>query len=462
MENQMITVKNHQQSIPLTMKRMAIYKRSRIVEATDDNEQTYLLFFHLDRYLTYAKTQKKHTNSHIGNAFQSGLTVSFPHPLIDWQITSSTYKKYKFNELFKNLQREYGPQETALIATYFESLIPKEKLANLIEKLCYKERRDGKLLSCYRLYTILKSFSPNHRLVEAFSTDLSFTKYDEQYKHQDENMLAKDPIYIENHLYDQKYSAFDQLSALYRQQARWVDLIAITIAQAAYTKNENDYKKLLTMLHHHFPDVPITEILKDLYTRNLTIASFLQDLINAYLAIGEWENALHLQNQHDLSLTSAQIQSLEAITNKTEMNFDAISPFELQQLIRTIAKVNPTQASKMLHQAICALLEKHKLTYIQNWLSPFNDLPLAQLDIQKIKEMIHIFEEPNQQRRLGELYHYYHQPERAIECMSWDMELYEDDPKPVEWLAKLYSELGMEAEHKAYQQLYVDMVKRSS
>lgn len=466
MQNQTVVVKDKKHSLELKVNRMSIYKQSKIIEATDvqDQDQTYYIFFYHERYLTYATTSKKTgTRSHVIDSFNEGITLNTPHPLIESVVAPyPQFKKQNSSDLFKKLQHEYTPQETALIASYFESFIEKEKIADYVQTLFYKERRDGKLLSCYRIFCILKNFDPNHSLVDAFSRDMEFTKYEGLYKLEDEKVLVKDPVYVEGKLYSNKDDSFQKLATLYQEQNRWIDLVAIYINHVVDTQKTSDYYALKSLFDEHFNGMNFGEVLEDLYTRGLTINSLQQDLLNFYLEHEKLEEVLDLISKHKVTLQPAQSELLTKIVKQTGITPGSIQPEGLQKLFLTLVAANDGQAADILHQAVSSLLNEHTLSYLQEWAQSFRGTPLAEPILKKVDEMNQIVEDPNKQGRLGELYHYFNQPKLAIECMSWDMELREDDPKPVEWLAKLYRELGMDAEHKAYQQLYIDMVKRSS
>lgn len=463
MQNQTIMVKDKKQSIQLKVRRMSIYKQSKIIEATDVQEQTYYIFFYHERYLTYAIPKESSKHSHVINSFKQGITLYAPHPLIASVVSPyPQFKKQSYSDLFKKIQYEYDPQETALIASYFESFISKEKIADYIQTLFFKERRDGKLLSCYRIFSILKDFHPNHSLIDTFSRDMEFDKYEALYKQEDKTILSKDPIYVEEKLYSSKHDSFQKLAALYLEQNRWIDLAAIYIKHVVNTQKTDDYDKLKSLIEEHFNDINGGEILEDLYARGLTIHPLQQDLLNSYMEHEKLDEMLNLISKHKLTLQVSQSQALTKLVKEKGITPGSIQPKGLQKLFLTFVAANDRQAVDILHQAVSSLLNDHTLSYLEEWAQSFRGITLAVPILQMIDEMNQIVEDPNQQGRLGELYHYFHQPKLAIECMSWDMELRNDDPKPVEWLAKLYRELGMDAEHKAYQQLYIDMVKRSS
>ncbi|SFF66798.1 hypothetical protein SAMN05216353_1055 [Halobacillus alkaliphilus] len=460
-----VTVKENKQESQLQVQRMAIFNQCKIIEAVNDQDQTYYLFFHKDQYLNYASAKKLTKRSYVNKAFQKGIVFTPPHPLIDFVLSSQPqFSKRSFNGLFKKLQKYYSLQETALIATYFESFINKEKLSNFIETLFYKERRDGKLLSCYRILYILKDFSPHHRLADAFSGDLDFNRYDERYKNNDETILSSDPIYMEKKLYSSKHhdQSFQKLSNMYDKQGRINDLLAISIQQAVHTQDPKDYAVLHTLIDSRFEDLDRLHLLEDLYKRGLSIETLQQDLLHAYIENEKFKDILKLIHQSGLTLTPHQSGQLVKMVKGNEDAAEELTPEELQMLLGHLLESGDPEAAEILTRAISSLLDEHEISYIKKWGEPLKHYPKAEPIIKKVDLMNELIEDPNQQLKLGELYHEFRQPEKAIECMSFDMELREEDHRPVQWLAKLYHEVGMKEEHHAYKQLYIDMVKRQA
>ena len=70
-----------------------------------------------------------------------------------------------------------------------------------------------------------------------------------------------------------------------------------------------------------------------------------------------------------------------------------------------------------------------------------------------------ISDELDDMQTLGELYYEFRQMDKAIECFDWEMELKPADPKPLQWLAKIYREKGMNQESDIYRQLCVNLQK---
>ncbi|MCP3027934.1 hypothetical protein [Halobacillus sp. A5] len=460
---QTITIKDKKETRSLTVERMIIYKQSRIIEAADDYNQKYCVFFHEDQYLNYV-TPKPHTAyPHITNAIKNGITFTPPHPLIDSQLSATLFKKKSFNDLFALLPKHCSLQETALIATYFEGFIMKEKLVHLIKKLYYQNRRDGKLLSCYRILHILQDLAPDHSVTHSFTRDLQFTKYRDLYKSNDNSVLSRDPIYVEKQAFASlpAQASFQTLDQLYNKQNRQIDLIALHIRLAEHSRLENDYLKLSGLIHEHMPEQE-SHFTEELADRGLTADSFLQDVLNLRLQKGELEPALQLICEQDLALHPDQAERMIEIVKEKDFSAGTLTPKGLQRLLLTVCdSVDERQAGTILYEAFSSMLADRTPEEVQKWGDSLQNITVARPLLAKVKEMNELIEDPNQQLRLGELYHYFHQPQKAIECMSWEMELNNEDPGPVQWLSKLYHEVGMIDEHKAYQKLYVDMVKRA-
>ncbi|MBA2176644.1 hypothetical protein H0266_17285 [Halobacillus locisalis] len=457
-----VTLKAKHQASPVTVDRMTIYEQCQIIEARDDENHRYYLFFHKHHYLNYVSASKRPNSSFVSLAFQRGITFSGSHPLTQ-SLLSPSYKKQNFNTLFETLQHRWGHEETALIATYFHPFIKKPKLAHFIQTLFYKERRNGKMLSCYRILQLLEDFAPNHPLSDAFSGDLQFGQYEQRYKHDDEQLLLQDPIRVEKTLFHNRENtdSYQSLQSLYEKQSRSLEKTALSIDRAVRTQSTGDYEALLPLLSG-YSDEDRLAFLTDLYERGLTTPFFLQDYWDTLIKNHRPERALSLMDEHEIRLTPHQSKTLIDLVRQHPLLSASLSPKSWEVLTSLFMKSDqPAHAKEILQQAISDLLNEYDPPYIVQWARPFESDPALKPIIDKLKEMETLSDDPNHQRRLGELYYEFRQSKRAIECMSWDMELYEKDPQPVQWLAKLYQEEGMQEEHKAYQQLYITMMKQA-
>ncbi|WP_101842868.1 hypothetical protein [Halobacillus sp. Marseille-P3879] len=460
---QTITIKDKNQTDQLQIKRMTVYKQSRIIEAVDQHDLKHYVFFHMDQYLNYVISKPDHSYPYINTAFNNGTTFTAPHPLIDAQLSTTPYKKKSFNDLFAKLPQQRSLQETALIATYFNGFIMKDKLVHLIKKLYYQNRRDGKLFSCYRILHILQDFAPNHSVTHSFVRDLQFTKYAALYKDNDASVLNRDSLYVEKQAFAAlpESDSFQTLDQLYTQQDRWIDRTALHIRLAEQHQNEENYTILKSLIDEYFPESPL-EFMKELENRGVSSKPFLQDSLQLYLDNSQLERALQLICQHDIELSPEQSEQMIRVVKQKDFAAESLTPEGLQKLLLTVCgSVDEEQTDTILYEAFSTMLATQSPEEVKVWASPLKEIKGAEPLLEKVNEMNKLLEDPNHQQRLGELYHFFHQPQKAIECMSWEMELNNEDPGPVQWLSKLYHEVGMIEEHKAYQKLYAHMVKRA-
>ncbi|KGP74129.1 hypothetical protein [Pontibacillus yanchengensis] len=457
-----ISVKDQKHTYTFNLERMTIYKQSKIIEARDAEAQLFYLFFYKDSYINTVKAKELKPNSHAANAFEHGVTFQAPHPLIDATLAASgPYKKHRFNDLFPKLQKQHTLQETTLIATFFESFIKKEQLMKFIKTLYNEDRRSGKMYACYRIYRVAQAFAPTHSWVKSLAGELDFKKYAPLYEKLDASLFEKDPIYVEQFLYENRDTPerFNQLSTFLQQQGRWIDDIALSIDRFNKQQTNELYEAIHEKIKVHFESDELIRLLEDLYERAPNLEPLQQDILDTYLKQDQPERALKLIATHHIELHPSQVKTFDHIVDHIDLESSSVSIEELNTVIGSLFTSIPKQAETLLQKALRMLMKEHSISYIQQWLNPLRDVPEAQQTIAKVDQIQELEDDPNKQLQLGELYYEFNQLNQAIECFSWEMELNEQNPKPVQWLSKLYNELGMNHEAKAYQQLYVDMVK---
>ncbi|KGX86114.1 tetratricopeptide repeat protein [Pontibacillus litoralis] len=458
-----LTVKEQKQKKTFNIHQMLVYKQGKIIELSDAEQQQYYMFFYKNKYLNMVKAKRMKPESFIANAYEDGICFKCPHPFIDTLLSETThYTIHRFNDLFPKLQHQHTNQETALIATFFESFIKKEQLVKYIKTLFYEDRRAGKMFACNRIYRLLETFAPQHTWVRSLAGDLEFKKFDPLYEKMNADLFQRDPIYIESALYDQRHSpsSYEQLSKLFLKQERWLDELVLSIDQLEANQAPELYTHVSEQIHHHYSGQAIMYILEDIHTR-IALPQLKHDLFDTFVKLDEPEKALALIATHKLTLSEKQRHAFHAIIEHIDFNKSSLSIEQLNDVIASLFSIVPIQAESLLSKAITLLIKEHPLSYIQKWLTPMRDLDKAQSIVNKIDQMQLLQEDPNKQGQLGELYYEFQQLDEAIECFSFEMELDEHNPKPVQKLAKLYKELGKEHEAKAYQQLYTDMVKRA-
>jgi hypothetical protein len=447
----------------LYINRMTIYLQSKIIEAFNENNEVYYLFFYKDNFLTSQKATQLKVDSHIVKAFKNGIIFDNPHPLINTLYSScSPLKCLSFDQLLKKLENHFTPQETALILTFFESFIPKKVLFKHIQNIFYQYRRNGQLLAGYKILRILIEFDPTDTWAKPLATSLAYNKYADLYNQFSNNLLKEDPISAEKLLYLQKEidnQAYPQLESILTNDSRWIDLIALLIYKFSVTPSNDHYHALLRLLEEHLNSEEIAGILKDLSVSLPNNHQLYKDLLERFLKLNQAEEALSFLTEHCTELSAPQTDHLESILEKINLEASHVQIEKLNHILLPLFKSEPKKLDKILQKCVTLLLKNNDLKFIKEWLAPLKACQQTLPIIDNVDKIVALSDDPNQQLLLGEFYYQFNQFDKAIECFSWEMELNSTDPKPVQWLSKIYQTIGMEAEYKAYQQLYINMQK---
>lgn len=462
MPKNQLSILDHKEIIPLTIERMTIYLRSIIVETVSANGDLYYLFFYNNIYLTAMKTNRLKINSFVAHSFKKGFTLHSPNPIIFKLVsTDHPYKVHTLTQLTKKLKNPFSPQEIAFILTFFESFISKKILFHEIQEIFYQFRRNGQMFAGYQILRILSEFVPKNSWVRQMMHDLSFKKYTDLYDQFSEKLLEKDRIYAEKMLSNQieKQECFDFLISSLKKDGLSIDVIALHLNRVISMPSSESYHSLLRQLEIYFSKGEICQILIGLSSKLPLLQELQLDLFERLLSLGQFEEAIQLINDRRFPLAALQPESYHTLISHIQLGPNSIHFEKLNELFIPLAASEPEAAEKALQKCVTSLFQNHDITYIQKWLEPIRAKQPSLPIFQKIDKIEQLGNDPNKQMVLGELYYQLMQYDRAIECFSWEMELNQEDPRPVQWLAKIYSKLNMKSEHDAYQQLLVSMNK---
>ncbi|MBS4172771.1 hypothetical protein [Bacillus sp. FJAT-49736] len=464
MDTNQLVIIDHHKPIQLVVERMAIYLQSKIMEAYDEHQQVYYVFFYKDHYLTTAKATQLKRHSYIAQAFKKGIILPANHPFIQMVMsTDHLYKKRTFKQVIEKMENVIPPHELAFLATFFESFIPKKKLFAYIQSLYYEYRRNGQMFKSYRIIQILKDFAPSHSFVKELSNHLDFLKYAKLYQNQSDILFEKDPIFIEKLLFSRMRdeTQFEKLSRLLEEKSRWLDLMAIYIQNLS--SNDTYFPKLLELLEKHLSKEQKIEVLEVLLNQMPNHRHIPQILLQEYFSLGETNKILHLLSSCNLTLN--EFETIEFVHLLEDIDLVDCHEYleKLPLFFIPFFQFQPKKATEFLHNWIIQLLNKkmYSIKDIYALLSPLKKIREAAPILKKVETMKKLADDPDKQLLLGELYYQFKQYDQAIECFSWEMELKAVDPKPVQWLSKIYNELGMKQEYMAYQKLCIDMQKRA-
>lgn len=450
------------QPIRLHLSRMTVYSQSKIIEAFTENNEVYYLFFFKDNYLTARKATRLKLNSHIAKALKYGIIFHHPHPLINSLYSScSPLKSLSFDQLMKKLETQYTPQEKALVLTYFESFTPQKELFKHIQNIFYQYRRNGQLFEGYKIIQVLLDFTPDHSWVKPLAGSLTYKKYADLYKDFSGELFTKDLIFVEKSLFLQKenYPSFQQLKSILSNESRWIDLISLSIYKFSLSPSIDTYQELLQLLEEHLENEDITDVLADLTLSITNFPELYLDLIERFFKLNKVEEAISLMTEQSLELNTLQVRTLENLLENLNLDDSNVQIEKINYILLPLFKSEPQKLEKILRKCVTQLLKSKDINYIKDWLTPQRESQHSLPIIEIVNKMQILSEDPNQQQLLGEFYYQFNQFDKAIECFSWEMELNNTDPKPVQWLSKIYQMIGMKDEYKAYQQLYIEMKK---
>jgi tetratricopeptide (TPR) repeat protein len=460
-ENCTITVLDHHKACQLDIKRMAVYHMFKLIEASDSKKQTFFLIYFKNRFLAAIKPLHFNKRSQLYRAFQNGIVFHAPHPFMNTLIEQNrTSTIQSFQHLLKQWQHQYSSMEIAHFLPLFDSILEKEDIIKLIRDIFYEYRRNGNYFLAYRVIRLLKQYAPENPWIEQMSNDLSFRQYDNIYQNDDalweKDKLMAEQLFFERSTNDEE--AFTKLQSELLEQNRWIDRAALSIRHMLHSRTpEKDYDSLRMTLSSFLSDQDIALVLLQLHQQGAAFPALEYDLFDLLLKLHWYERAINLLFDQHSPMTEFQFQQFSSIMADPAIRMDQIQLEKINTL--PVNKQNAGTIEKTIRLIIPLLLKNHDLNYVKEWLQPFEEQHISLPSAAKINRMLAIQDDPDQQFLLGELYFEFQQPKKAIDCFSWEMELHPNDPKPVQWLAKIYSQLGMTDEAKAYQYMYSSMRK---
>lgn len=460
-QNQII-LNERRKPISLKPERILFYLKGEIIEAISEHQEVYYLFFYEYRFLTAVKGRRIKLRSYIEQAFKEGMVFEAPHPLINkLQSTHRDLQILSLQHLLNKLKLNYSPPEQAYILTLFESFFPKKQLFEAILAHYYEYRRNGQLTSAYQIFRILLDFAPKQSLVKSLANDVYFHKYAVMYKEAAPKILNADPIFAEKLFYagreDEQY--FQLLTAFLEQKSRWLDLLALFLSNHKLALSIDKYRYLTSLLEKHFNEEDSIFILEQLTEKYPSFLPIKHDLVNQYIKTNNTVKLLVLLCEQEIELSHSQLQILGNMLELHETEASLLEPELLKKILKKIMDLFPKKAEDLFKQAIISLLKTYELPFIMEWLKAFKQQAEALPIYAKIETMEKLSHSLDDMQTLGEFYFEFRQFNKAIECFSWEMELYPSETKPLQWLSKAYHELGQQQESEAYQQLCKNLQK---
>lgn len=453
--NQVILYKN-KEVITLKMTRINFYLRSKIIEAWSAEGQVYYLFFYKNTFLTACKAKRIKLRSFIEDSFKKGITFEPPHPIALRSVHSTQpYKVPDSKQLLKKLHNHFSPYEKAFILTFFESFFPKKELYKQIQEIYYHFRRNGQMFASYQIIRILHEFAPKNSWAKQTANLIEYTKYSSLYREYSNELLNKDVISGERLLYNmrEKKNYLDLLKSSLLADGCVLDAAALAIEHFLATPEKSSYQILLERLHMVFSEEEVCEILSDLSSKRPGFPMLQKDLLEKLLNLHRYEEATRLLAEGELPPSALSHKAFDSIVELILFEAPGIHYERLNTFLIPLVHSDPEKAEKVITKCVVLLMKEYDIDYVVNWLAPIKACNPSLSIFEKVEHMKNFKDDPDKQLDLGKLYYEFKLFDQALDCFSWEMELDAANPMPVEWLAKIYKEMGLEHESQAYVQL---------
>ncbi|WP_270182694.1 tetratricopeptide repeat protein [Alkalihalobacillus sp. CinArs1] len=457
-QKQSVTLISNQKPVQLRIERLAIHHRMKILEAVKSNGSKFYLFFYKDDFITGKSIEVK-PESLIEKAFQQGIVLNAPHPLITKFLDPQTIVLKSTKHVLQSIQRKYSPQEVVLIFSYFESFLQKEKIIHLQKKYFYEYRRNGQLRLAFKILMIALYADSTSKWAQDLSNQLDFQKVKSMYEWGGQELQAADSLYAEIATYEDLVSGTPYLASLYKRDGRRIEHAALSLHHYLVSPHDENEKKLPSL------DIPLTNheralLLWNMYSEAPHIPALRKRVFESLIDLNKNTEAINLLLSRQDEISERECEQLLKVFESPQTHLDEIELPLLQNCL--CIEENRRHLPLLLQTLVPKLLERYEIDFVFEWLKPLyednKELPI----LTTIQTMAEIHDDPDKQFQLGKLYHKLRQYNEAIKCFDWEMEMHPTDPTPVQWLTKVYREMGKIEESDAYMSIYTQMQRVSN
>ncbi|WP_157967344.1 MULTISPECIES: hypothetical protein [Paraliobacillus] len=454
-----IELQSNKKTINVTVKQLYLYKQSKVMEAFDEHNNYYYLVFYKDTYMNGMKTDHIKLNSHIHQAFTSGIRIDAEHPIIHHLTKNEKLPLIRFNQLYKKVQQDYSPIETALIFTFFDSFTAEGSATQLLKKTFYDFRRNGKMLKAFQVLKLLAAHDQKNQFAKDMLENMQFQRYATQY--QDYEQLVKiDPLYLESSCFTnlENKIALHYLLMLLHTENRWIDTLIIRTHLLKNKFEEMQWNALEQSLKTFTINEQIT-LLFDIY-QSSQHADIEKALTNKLIGSSHHNDLVVFIMEHNYQPQENQLDQI--VDHLTQADPKVISSYfnhSNQQLVQLSKHLTAKQIETLITPFIKTFLEDYSISEVRKWFTPFHEVEHHFSIEQTLTKMNNLQDDPDNQFLLGELYIKFNQFEKAIDCFKWEIELSPNSTQAIQALANLYKQLGNHTEAKTYQNLLIQTQK---
>lgn len=440
-------------NLTLTPQQLAIYKQSKVLEATDEAGDYFYLFFYKNDFLTGIHADDIDADTHVHRAFTEGLHFEGSHPLTKQLIRA--YNSFHFlpiEKLYKKIQEtSYSQLETALIKTYFDAFSSTDSIHKVLKDTFNHYQRNGQSLAAYQLLNIYLNYDNTNTFARDMISGAQFKNQSKMYQDL-EKLSEKDPIQLESLCFDNLYHTEHVmiLLQLYKEQKRWTDELALRIALLKSHFTPENFTAIQVMIEPLPTDEQMT-LLQELNQSNNNPVLH-EALITKLFASGKPNDILEFMMTTKVQPDEKQLT--EIIPHIEQAGLTHLASFFKNGNYRLLElSKNPQTIERLATPFVSSFLQDHTIGEILDWFQAFRDANFHIPVEQKLLNMQTLIDDPDRQFDLGELYLYFHQLKKALDCFKWEVELDPQAHSSVKYVAKIYQELGYPDEAAAYQQL---------
>lgn len=457
-QTQSVTLTSNQKPVQLRINRLAIHNRMKILEAEKSNGSKFYLFFYKDDFITGKSVDIK-PGSLMEKSFKEGIVLHSPHPLITKFLENQTIVLKSTKHVLHSVQKKYSPQEVSFIFSYFEAFLSLEKITQLQRKYFYEYRRNGQLRRAYQILAVALYANPLNKWAQEIANQLEFQKVKSLYEGEVMELRDKDPLFAEINAYKDIEANMSYLEMIFKNERRSIDLPALKLKNYLITSN-NQNENPLPALDIQLSNTERALLLWNLYSEAPHLNILRKQVFQSLIQLKKITEAVNLLASYKSEMTDQDSELLITALNDPNIDITAVDLTQLQTFL--CRNENRRHLPSLLQTLVPKLLERHDITFIFNWLKPFyndhKDLPILTF----IQTMADIQDDPDKQLQLGKLYHKLKRYDEAIKCFDWEMELHPTDPTPVQWLTKVYREMGKIEESNTYMSIYSQMQRASN
>ena len=450
-----LSIKDKNRIIKGKVVRAAIFAKSKVVDVVTEDHDSYYFIYYKNSLVYGNKLEKVENDTFINKAFNEGLVINAPHPLLTALIPNLSISIPNKNKLFSQLETHYSPEEIAYIATTLDSFFEKDQLIKMIDNIYFHFRRNGSFMKSYQVVQLLHDFSPAYKSAHERLNLHEFHKYRDFYQASNlPSILEKDSLFVEIQCFKDRFNPEKRmiLKDIVRKQDSLVELL-LWLEEAREFHEIDSIKKYSAAALRFVTLEEWVQILAQVKINPFRELSEAKGMLEKMINNGHYERAaLTLLNFiGDLPASYDDIQS--EIWRNSDSRFVIAHLEEFISLLKQLPEgETPKELNQKIFQIVVVLLERQGLKSVYEKLLPIQNFNLDV--IRKIGKMVELMEDPDRMMELGDYYADFKQYDQAIDCFFWEMELQPQNPSPVWKISKMYQFKGMVKEATTYQKIY--------